>query len=64
MRPDERDNKRQSSAEKAKVLEDSRRVMKEIWKDIKGFEGKYQVSNMGRIKSLKYLKKNETNSST
>ena len=33
--------------------------MKEIWKDIKGFEGKYQVSNMGRIKSLKYLKKNE-----
>lgn len=24
----------------------------EIWKDIKGFEGYYQVSNMGRIKSL------------
>lgn len=24
----------------------------EIWKDIKGFEGKYQVSNLGRIKSL------------
>lgn len=34
--------------------------MEEIWKDIKGFEGRYQVSNMGRIKSLKYLKKNET----
>ena len=33
--------------------------MKEIWKDIKGFEGKYQVSNMGRIKSLNYLKKQE-----
>lgn len=24
----------------------------EIWKDIKGFEGRYQVSNMGRVKSL------------
>lgn len=26
--------------------------MKEIWKDIKGYEGLYQVSNFGRIKSL------------
>lgn len=26
----------------------------EIWKDIKGYEGKYQVSNLGRIKSLNY----------
>ncbi|MDY5984631.1 MAG: NUMOD4 domain-containing protein [Candidatus Onthovivens sp.] len=25
----------------------------EIWKDIKGYEELYQVSNMGRIKSLK-----------
>lgn len=24
----------------------------EIWKDIKGYEGKYQVSNMGRVRSL------------
>ena len=24
----------------------------EIWKDILGYEGKYQVSNMGRVKSL------------
>ena len=24
----------------------------EIWKDIKGYEGLYQVSNMGRVKSL------------
>ena len=24
----------------------------EIWKDIQGFEGLYQVSNMGRVKSL------------
>ena len=26
--------------------------MKEIWKDIKGFEGKYAISNLGRVKSL------------
>ena len=26
----------------------------EIWKDIKGFEGKFQVSNCGRVKSLNY----------
>lgn len=26
--------------------------MEEIWKDIQGYEGLYQVSNMGRIKSL------------
>lgn len=27
--------------------------MEEIWKDIKGFEGLYQVSNMGRVRSLR-----------
>lgn len=26
----------------------------ETWKDIKGWEGKYQVSNLGRVKSLNY----------
>ena len=26
--------------------------MKEIWKDIEGYEGLYQVSNLGRVKSL------------
>lgn len=26
--------------------------MKETWKDIKGYEGRYQVSNLGRVKSL------------
>lgn len=28
--------------------------MEEIWKDVKGYEGLYQVSNYGRIKSLNY----------
>ena len=26
--------------------------MEEIWKDIKGYEGLYQVSSLGRVKSL------------
>lgn len=26
--------------------------MKEIWKDITGYEGLYQISNLGRVKSL------------
>lgn len=26
--------------------------MKEVWKDIPGFEGLYLVSNMGRVRSL------------
>lgn len=28
-------------------------MINEIWKDIKGYEGLYQVSNIGRVKSLK-----------
>lgn len=31
--------------------------MKEIWKDIPGFEGYYQASNLGRIKSLGTISK-------
>ena len=27
----------------------------EIWKDIKGFEGRYQVSNLGRVRSLDHV---------
>lgn len=30
--------------------------MEEIWKDIKGYEGLYQVSNYGRVKSFKHNK--------
>lgn len=28
--------------------------MKEIWKDIKGYEGLYKISNTGRVKSFHY----------
>jgi len=33
--------------------------MQEIWKDIKGYEGKYQVSNTGKVKSLNYMRKGQ-----
>lgn len=32
--------------------EKARYYMEEIWKDIKGFEGFYQISSLGRVKSL------------
>lgn len=35
--------------------------MKEIWKDIKGYEGKYQISNTGKVKSLHYKKSKDLN---
>ena len=28
-------------------------MTEEIWKDIPGYEGLYQISNFGRVKSLK-----------
>lgn len=34
--------------------------MNEIWKDIKGYEGLYQVSNLGRVRSVdRYVKQKE-----
>lgn len=30
----------------------------ELWKDIKGYEGKYQISSYGRVKSLARITKN------
>lgn len=29
-------------------------IIEEEWRDIAGYEGKYQVSNLGRVKSLNY----------
>ena len=29
--------------------------MEEVWKNIKGYEGLYQISNLGRVKSLKRI---------
>ena len=31
-----------------------KRLYKEIWRDVVGYEGKYEISNMGRIRSLNY----------
>lgn len=33
--------------------------MQEVWKPVVGYEGLYEVSNFGRIKSLRYGKKKE-----
>lgn len=38
--------------------------MKEIWKDIEGYEGRYQVSNLGRVKSLAREYKTGANQAT
>lgn len=35
--------------------------MEEIWRDVKGYEGLYQVSNLGRVKSLERFKKTRKN---
>nr|DAS70664.1 MAG TPA: homing endonuclease [Caudoviricetes sp.] len=35
--------------------------MKEIWKDIDGYEGRYQISNFGNVKSIFYKKSKEPN---
>ena len=29
--------------------------MKEIWKDIKGYEKLYQVSNLGNVRRIKFI---------
>lgn len=26
--------------------------MKEVWKDVEGYEGLYQISNLGKVKTL------------
>ena len=32
--------------------------MQEIWKNIVNYEGKYQISNTGKVKSMNYCKDN------
>jgi hypothetical protein len=35
--------------------------MKEIWKAVDGYEGLYEVSNLGRVKSMRYANSNSSN---
>lgn len=37
---------------------------KEVWKDIEGYNGKYQVSNFGRVKSMQRFVKRKSESKT
>ena len=37
-------------------------IKEEIWKDVKGYEGLYQVSNLGRVKSLNKKSRHSTGS--
>ena len=39
-------------------INDDGLVCCEEWRDIIGYEGYYQVSNLGRVKSLKFKKQN------
>lgn len=39
------------------IIAKENNLMKEIWKDIEDYEGLYQVSNMGRVKSLARTRK-------
>lgn len=34
--------------------------MQEIWKDIEGYEGEYQVSNFGNVRSLNFMRRGVT----
>ncbi len=50
--------RRQQKQGEKKMEKAGERKMKEEWKDIKGYEGLYQVSDLGRVKSLNYRHKN------
>lgn len=41
------------------LINDIQILMEEVWKDIPEFEGLYQASNLGRIKSVKRIAKKE-----
>ena len=44
----------QSVVKRAGLFIKKHNMENEIWKPVVGYEGKYEVSNMGRVKSLKY----------
>jgi hypothetical protein len=46
-------NTEQKVSENIKELKDLNKIEGEIWKDIEGYEDKYKISNIGRVKSVK-----------
>ena len=36
----------------------------EVWKDVVGYEGLYQISNLGRVKSMERFRKGKKGSKT
>ena len=38
--------------------------MDEVWKDVVGYEGLYQISNLGRVKSVERFRKGKKGSKT
>lgn len=36
-------------------MTEPKRPSKEVWKDVEGFNGKYQVSNLGRVRTIRFI---------
>lgn len=49
------------TAKQQKTCEPIQDLEGEVWKPIKGYEGLYEVSNMGRVLSLSYMRTNKKN---
>ena len=47
-------NENKNEKENENKKESENESEKEIWKDIPGYEGRYQVSNTGKVKSMNY----------
>lgn len=54
----ERNKNRKQEEIKHKQLQKVADLENEIWNDIEGYEGIYQISNLGRVKSLARYRKN------